>query len=84
MTTNLYSVALLTAAFLNAFKKEERALLNITSLAGVQAFSGMALYCIGKASREMYFRTLLAENPSLTILSYSPGKFFKFLIHFHL
>lgn len=73
MTLNLYSVALLTSAFLKHFKDGERCLLNITSLAASVAFKGMAFYCVGKASREMYFKTLAEEDPSLNILNYSPG-----------
>lgn len=76
MTLNLYSVALLTSAFLQHFKEGERCLLNITSLAASVAFKGMAFYCVGKASREMYFKALAVEDPSLNILSYSPGNFF--------
>ncbi|XP_065224971.1 sepiapterin reductase [Planococcus citri] len=73
MTLNLYSVALLTSAFLKYFKDGERCLLNISSLAALVAFKGMAFYCVGKASREMYFKTLAEEDPSLNILNYSPG-----------
>lgn len=73
MSLNLYSVIMLTSAFLNLFKKEERCILNITSLAGIQPMKGLAMYCIGKASREMYFKVLAEENPSLNILNYAPG-----------
>ena len=75
MTLNLYSVALLSSAFLKYFNEGERCLLNLTSLAAVAAIKGMAFYCVGKASREMYFKTLAEEDPSLNILNYAPGDF---------
>lgn len=46
----------------------------MTSLAAIQPMKGMAPYCIGKASREMYFRMLVEEDPSLTVFNYAPGK----------
>lgn len=73
MALNLYSVTILTAEFLKVFKTGHRAFLNVTSLCALQPFKGMGYYCIGKASREMYFRVLAEEHPSLDILNYSPG-----------
>lgn len=77
MTVNLYSVTALTASFLRLFTRGERCIVNITSLYGVQPGKGVAHYSVGKASREMYFRVLAAENPELNILSYSPGMIFE-------
>ncbi|XP_075224940.1 sepiapterin reductase-like [Lycorma delicatula] len=73
MALNLYSVTMLTAAFLNVFKTGHRTLINVTSLCALQPFKSLGYYCIGKTSREMYFRVLAEENPSLDILNYSPG-----------
>lgn len=76
MTINLYSVTALTASFLKLFTQNERCIVNLTSLYAVQPGKGVVHYCVGKASREMYFKVLAAENPELNILSYSPGEFF--------
>lgn len=73
MALNLYSVTTLTSEFLKVFKSGHRCILNITSLCAVKPFKSMGYYCVGKAAREMYFRVLAEENPSLDILNYSPG-----------
>jgi len=46
----------------------------MTSLLGIEPYKSVGYYCVGKASREMFFRVLALENPTLNILSYSPGK----------
>lgn len=74
MSLNLYSVAVLTSAFLKLCNERKCCIVNISSLAAVKPFKGLAFYCIGKASREMYFKVLAEENPSLNVLTYSPGK----------
>jgi len=76
MSLNLYSVTCLTSVFLSKFNSDtaERCIVNITSLFGIEPCKSVGYYCVGKASREMYFRVLALENPSLNILSYSPGK----------
>lgn len=74
MTVNLYSVTALTASFLKLFTQGERCIVNITSLYGIQPGKGLVHYCVGKASREMYFKVLATENPELNILNYSPGE----------
>ncbi|XP_039283655.1 sepiapterin reductase [Nilaparvata lugens] len=73
MSLNLYSVTALTAEFLKIFNLGQRCLVNITSLCAIQPVRSLGYYCIGKASREMYFKTLAEEDPSLDILNYSPG-----------
>ncbi|XP_077514788.1 sepiapterin reductase-like [Amblyomma americanum] len=73
---NLTSVMTLTSAFLEKFPSSStlpRVIVNITSLAAVKALAGTALYCTGKAAREMYLNVIAAEDPSLTVLHYSPG-----------
>lgn len=76
MTLNLYSVACLTNVFLSKFNSDtaERCIVNMTSLFAIEPFKSVGYYSVGKASREMYFRVLAVENPTLSILSYSPGK----------
>lgn len=75
MNLNLFSVTILTSAFLSEIPDEgvDKVVINITSLAAVQPFSGLGYYCISKASREMFFKMLATENPSLRVLNYSPG-----------
>ncbi|CAN7996830.1 unnamed protein product [Ixodes hexagonus] len=73
---NLTSVMTLTAAFLQHYgsdSKPSRTIVNITSLAGIKEFAGLALYCTGKAAREMYMKVVAVENPSVSVLNYSPG-----------
>lgn len=46
---NLYSVMQMTGIFLKTFRDiAHKTVLNITSLAALQPFKGLSLYCIGK------------------------------------
>lgn len=63
---NLLSVMELTGLFLRLTSKKEdeqasRTIVNVSSLAAVQAFAGLVDYCTGKAAREAYFRSVLQE-----------------------
>lgn len=74
MTTNLHSMASLTSSFLKAFQQDDKTvIINITSLAAIQVIAGLGEYGVGKAAREMYFKVLSSESPSLRVFSYSPG-----------
>uniref|UniRef100_A0A8V0Z5M1 Sepiapterin reductase n=1 Tax=Gallus gallus TaxID=9031 RepID=A0A8V0Z5M1_CHICK len=51
---------------------------NITSAlcltsSALQPFRSWALYCSGKAARDMMFRVLAAEEPDVRVLNYAPG-----------
>ncbi|XP_077514789.1 sepiapterin reductase-like [Amblyomma americanum] len=73
---NVTSVMTLTSAFLEKFPSSStlpRVIVNITSMAAVNAWAGLGLYCTGKAARQMYLNVIAAEDPSLTVLHYSPG-----------
>ncbi|KAF2363254.1 Sepiapterin reductase [Trinorchestia longiramus] len=77
---NLSSVYVVNAAFLRAVKSLQAAqpslavkVVNITSLAAVSPIKSWALYCSGKAGRDMLFRVLAAEEPSISVLNYAPG-----------
>jgi sepiapterin reductase len=48
-------------------------IVNITSKAGITPFKSFSFYCMGKAAREMYFRTLALEESAVLVLNYSPG-----------
>ena len=88
---NLLSVMELTGLFLRLTSKKEdeqanRTIVNVSSLAAVQAFAGLVDYCTGKAAREAYFRSVLQEieeeeaeadkgkkSSSFRLLNYAPG-----------
>ncbi|XP_005322209.2 sepiapterin reductase [Ictidomys tridecemlineatus] len=73
---NLTSTLCLTSSILKAFQDCPdliRTVVNISSICALQPFKGWALYCAGKAARDMMFQVLAAEEPSVRVLSYSPG-----------
>uniref|UniRef100_A0A4X1W296 Sepiapterin reductase n=1 Tax=Sus scrofa TaxID=9823 RepID=A0A4X1W296_PIG len=73
---NLTSMLCLTSSFLKAFPDSpglSRMVVNISSICAVKPFKGWALYCAGKAARDMIYQVLAAEDPSLRVLSYAPG-----------
>ena len=48
--------------------------MNISSLCAVKPFKNWALYCSGKASRDMMFQVLALEEPDVRVLNYAPGE----------
>lgn len=70
---NLASVIILNSIFLKTFSYVQKTIVNITSLCGVQPFPSLALYCTGKAARDMFFQVLAKEEPSIRVLNYAPG-----------
>ncbi|XP_043774302.1 sepiapterin reductase [Cervus elaphus] len=75
-TLNLTSMLCLTSSILKAFPDSpglSRTMVNISSICALQPFKGWALYCAGKAARNMMFQVLAAEEPSVRVLSYAPG-----------
>lgn len=75
-TVNLSSTLALNSAFLDfakAIDNDHKIVVHITSLCGVKPMKNMALYCAGKAARDMAFQVLAAEEPSLQVLAWSPG-----------
>lgn len=73
---NLFSVACLNSQFLKVFPEgsaKQRTIVNVTSLCAIKPFKSMGYYCTGKASREMFFRVLAEENPTIDVLNYAPG-----------
>nr|XP_023474668.1 sepiapterin reductase [Equus caballus] len=73
---NLTSMLCLTSGILKAFPDSpglSRTVVNISSLCALQPFKGWTLYCAGKAARNMMFRVLAAEEPTVRVLSYAPG-----------
>lgn len=73
---NLTSMLCLTSGVLKAFPDRpglRRTVVNISSLCALKPFKGWALYCAGKAARDMMFQVLATEEPSVRVLSYAPG-----------
>lgn len=76
-TLNLTSMLCLTSGTLSAFPDSpglSKTVVNISSLCALQPFKGWALYCAGKAARDMLYQVLAAEEPSVRVLSYAPGR----------
>uniref|UniRef100_A0A8V0ZD26 Sepiapterin reductase n=1 Tax=Gallus gallus TaxID=9031 RepID=A0A8V0ZD26_CHICK len=73
---NITSALCLTSSALQAFGMRpgcSRTVVNISSLCALQPFRSWALYCSGKAARDMMFRVLAAEEPDVRVLNYAPG-----------
>ncbi|NXS52468.1 SPRE reductase, partial [Brachypteracias leptosomus] len=73
---NITSALCLTSSALQAFGKEpgsSRTVVNISSLCALKPFKNWALYCSGKASRDMMFQVLALEEPDVRVLNYAPG-----------
>ena len=74
---NLTSMFCLTSGTLNAFRDSpglSKTVVNISSLCALQPYKGWGLYCAGKAARDMLYQVLAAEEPSVRVLSYAPGR----------
>lgn len=72
---NYFSAIALTISFVEKLKplSQKIAIINVTSLIGRQPFANFAMYGSGKAARDLYFRVLAKEDPTLLVLNYSPG-----------
>ncbi|NWR07151.1 SPRE reductase, partial [Paradoxornis webbianus] len=73
---NISSALCLTSTALSAFGGRpgcSRTVVNVSSLCALEPFPSWALYCAGKAAREMLFRVLALEEPGLRVLNYAPG-----------
>ncbi|KAM3831536.1 sepiapterin reductase [Vipera latastei] len=76
LNLNVTSALCLTASILKAFPAQpgfSRLVVNISSLCALKPFKSWALYCAGKAARDMMFRVLAAEEPDVRVLNYAPG-----------
>lgn len=74
---NVTSALCLTTAALQAFGKRpgsSRTVVNISSLCALKPFKNWALYCSGKAARDMMFQVLALEEPDVRVLNYAPGE----------
>lgn len=76
LSLNVGSVLALTAGMLQLFPCRPGlrwSVVNISSTLSLEAFPNWVLYCTAKAARKMMFNVLAAEEPSVRVLSYSPG-----------
>jgi len=75
-TVNMASAIALNSAFMDYAKdviNDRKIVVHITSLCGIKPVKYMALYCAGKAARDMAFQVLAEEEPHLQVLAWSPG-----------
>lgn len=72
---NLFSTLALNREFMRIFAGLPKLVVNLSTLAALEAFPSMGYYCTVKAAREMYFRVLAQEEPSdhTLVLNYAPG-----------
>ncbi|XP_069114611.1 sepiapterin reductase-like [Argopecten irradians] len=71
---NVTGMILLNSAFFKTFGTvKNRLIVNITSESSKIPYPSMSIYCASKAARDMFFRVLAAEDPSIRVLTYSPG-----------
>nr|KAG5687665.1 hypothetical protein BaRGS_027557 [Batillaria attramentaria] len=74
LNVNVAGVISLTSQFLRTFQSSmSRAVINISSLGAVQPFKSWAMYCSGKAARDMFFSVLAGEEEDVRVLNYAPG-----------
>ncbi|XP_074141638.1 sepiapterin reductase-like [Sminthopsis crassicaudata] len=73
---NVTSALCLTSGVLRTFPPSSnlgRIVVNISSQFALKPTKSWALYCMGKAARDMMFKVLAAEEPDVRVLSYAPG-----------
>ncbi|NXN91772.1 SPRE reductase, partial [Rhinopomastus cyanomelas] len=73
---NITSALCLTSIALKAFGKRPgstRTVVNVSSLCALKPFKNWALYCSGKAARNMMFQVLALDEPDVRVLNYAPG-----------
>eukprot|EP00026_Physarum_polycephalum_P012963 Phypoly_transcript_13316.p1 GENE.Phypoly_transcript_13316~~Phypoly_transcript_13316.p1 ORF type:complete len:261 (+),score=51.68 Phypoly_transcript_13316:112-894(+) len=79
--TNVTSVIYLTTLFLQHFSPSSLTspphlfLVNISSLAAIQAFAAWGIYCSGKAARDLLYACVAKEEDAkyVKVLNYAPG-----------
>ena len=65
---NVTSYIFTTSEFMRKYKgNAELLLVNVSSLAAIQPFPSWAIYCAGKAARDMFYRILAEENKGNSI-----------------
>lgn len=81
---NLYSVMELTGVFIRLTEyASHKHIVNVSSLAAVKPFKGLTDYCVGKAAREAFFRSLVHElQDKVRVLNYAPGPLDTDMFHY--
>lgn len=77
MSLNVSSAVALTAGMLQAFPCRPGLrwiVVNVSSMFALKPAQKWGLYCTAKVARKMMFSILAEEEPSVKVLSYSPGK----------
>ncbi len=70
---NYTSMTMLTSHFLTVFPQKKSLIVQITSLLATVHIAGFPLYSPSRAARNAYMGVLVAENPDVRVLNYSPG-----------
>ncbi|XP_040568839.1 sepiapterin reductase [Lepeophtheirus salmonis] len=72
---NLFSMMILNSVFFNVreYVKQPLTIVNISSIAAFEPIASWGYYCMGKASRQMYFKIMAMEEENVRVLNYSPG-----------
>ncbi|MCL4134238.1 UNVERIFIED_CONTAM: hypothetical protein GTU68_059918 [Idotea baltica] len=75
---NVTSPIILTAIFNDLIfthlpANSTKIIVNISSLAAIKPFECWSLYCSNKVARDMFFKCLALESPSIRVLNYAPG-----------
>ena len=71
---NYTSMVMLNSLLLTKLKEvKNKAVVLITSILATSPMNGFGLYGACKAARDSYARVLALENPTIRVLSYSPG-----------
>ena len=85
---NVTASSYITSEVLRRYKGKvcRLTLVNISSLAASQPINSWALYCSGKAAREMFYRCIALENEGMDdcvvrVLNYCPGTINMALLH---
>lgn len=73
MDLNFTSFAMLTAHFLSRFKTGQRSIIHMSSKLSYKFMPSFSLYTSGKAARNALMRIVVAENPEVRVLNYTPG-----------
>lgn len=72
---NVTSCSWLTSQFASntVLPATSKIIVNISSLAAVQPINSNAVYCAGKAARDMFHSVLAKENEDIFVINYAPG-----------
>lgn len=70
---NYTSMTMITSHFLTAFPHKQLLIIHMTSLLATVHIARFPLYCPSRAARNAYMGVLVAENPDVRVLNYSPG-----------